>query len=369
MSYFDDEDEKQAEAIRLRNQALGLSESNIPSPELQPPITTLQDNDIVRNYLLKKEEARKQAEEQKSGLGWRQALSGAFAGLGGGADAVIKNDKRFDDIRNRIDYDTVGQVDRDEKNRIEMEKVKREQNDYNKKQSISDPSSPESVRFRATLRATMPQIANAYGKEFDNISAADADNVFNFGRLQSLKEERASLQQQRLQEKHAENQLKQEEKQKKAEYEASPKGRLEKLNSSDKARYDNALMVLQGLDEMEKALNAGQNTFSAVGDNDFTAAERRATEAFGRMQSGGAINREEEGRFRKTLPGMTDSSEMQRKKIQTQRDEMKSRLKTLGFSPEETSPSKPKENVTSKPKSIIQNGHTYILNESTGEYE
>lgn len=115
----------------------------------------------------------------------------------------------------------------------------------------------------------------------------------------------------------------------------SPQGKLEKLNSSDRTRFDNVVMVLKGLDEMSNALNSGQNTFSLVGDNDYTDAARRATEAFGRMQSQGAINKGEEARFEKVLPQVTDSAEMQRKKIQTQRNEMLSRLKTLGFSPEE----------------------------------
>lgn len=123
--------------------------------------------------------------------------------------------------------------------------------------------------------------------------------------------------------------------QEKAAEAQSPRGRLEKLNSSDKARFDNALMAIKGLDEMSNALKSGQNTFSVIGDNDYTAAARRASEAFGRMQSGGAINKDEEARFEKALPQVTDSSEMQRKKIQTQRNEMLSRLKTLGFSPEE----------------------------------
>jgi len=53
------------------------------------------------------------------------------------------------------------------------------------------------------------------------------------------------------------------------------------------------------------------------------------------MQSGGAINKEEEARFLKMLPGITDSKEMQRQKLTGQRDEMMSRLKTLGFTPQE----------------------------------
>lgn len=107
------------------------------------------------------------------------------------------------------------------------------------------------------------------------------------------------------------------------------------LNATDKARFDNALMAIKGIDEMAKALDKGQNTFSIVGDNDYTAASRRATEAYGRMQSGGAINKEEEERFNKTLPGLKDAKDIQRKKLLQQRAEMVSRLNTLGFKPED----------------------------------
>lgn len=114
---------------------------------------------------------------------------------------------------------------------------------------------------------------------------------------------------------------------------ASPDQKLKALSGTDKARFDNAMMTLKALDDMGAALDKGDNTFSLVGDNDYTAASRRATEAYGRMQSGGAINKDEEARFEKTLPRSTDDKEMQRKKILTQRDEMISRLKTLGFTP------------------------------------
>ena len=66
---------------------------------------------------------------------------------------------------------------------------------------------------------------------------------------------------------------------------------------------------------------------------------------------------------------------MQRKKILQQRDEMISRLRTLGFSPEDAN-YKPQEfnygkskTKSSKPQTVVQNGHTYTLNPETGEYE
>jgi len=114
-----------------------------------------------------------------------------------------------------------------------------------------------------------------------------------------------------------------------------PNEKMKNLSGTDKARYDNALMVAKAVDQMGAALDGGDNTYSMIGDNNYTEAQRRAAEAYGRMQSGGAINKEEEARFLKMLPGITDSKEMQRQKLTGQRDEMMSRLKTLGFTPQE----------------------------------
>lgn len=126
-----------------------------------------------------------------------------------------------------------------------------------------------------------------------------------------------------------------EEKKSKDELMNAPQARAAKLPSGDKARLDNALMALKGLNEMGQSLDAGENTFNLIGDNNYTAAERRATEAYGRMQSGGAINKDEEKRFGQTLPGSLDNALMQRKKILDQQNEMVSRIRTLGFEPKD----------------------------------
>lgn len=108
------------------------------------------------------------------------------------------------------------------------------------------------------------------------------------------------------------------------------------LTGSDKARYDNSLMVLKAIDGMDGALAGGQNTMTFKGDNDFTLNARNAAEAIGRMQSGGAIGVEEEKRFRAMLPTIWDSQEMQAKKLANLREEMTSRLSTLGVPMERT---------------------------------
>ena len=117
--------------------------------------------------------------------------------------------------------------------------------------------------------------------------------------------------------------------------ESTVDGRTSKLNSTDKARLDNLKMGLTGIQGMDAALTSGDNTFSIIGDNDFTRNQRDTAEAFGRMQSGGAINKDEEERFIAAGPGLRDSKEIQRKKLLAQRDMFTSRAKTLGFTAEE----------------------------------
>ena len=57
-------------------------------------------------------------------------------------------------------------------------------------------------------------------------------------------------------------------------------------------------------------------------------------EAFGRIQSGGAINKDEEARFKKCLPP-TDSKKFKLKKACKYAKGFLDRLDTLGFKPEE----------------------------------
>jgi len=112
-------------------------------------------------------------------------------------------------------------------------------------------------------------------------------------------------------------------------------GKLEKLSATDKVRFDNVSLGLDGVKGMDEALKGGSNTFSLIGDNPFTVAQRYAAEAFGRMQSGGAINKDEEARFIAMGPRPTDSPAIQADKLKKQKALFEDRLKTLGFSPDE----------------------------------
>lgn len=121
-----------------------------------------------------------------------------------------------------------------------------------------------------------------------------------------------------------------------ADFKRTPEGRLQSLSAEQKQRLDNAKLGLTSVQGMAEALlGQGQNTFSVIGDNDFTQQRGLFEEALGRMQSGGAITADEAARFKAMAPTFRDSADMQRKKLVQLQNEMASRLGTLGFKPAE----------------------------------
>jgi hypothetical protein len=108
--------------------------------------------------------------------------------------------------------------------------------------------------------------------------------------------------------------------------------RIKALSADQRGRFDNSTMALRSVKSMADALlNKNQNTFSILGDNDYTLSRTQWEEAIGRMQSGGAINDDEAKRFRAMAPGPTDSAEIQRKKLAEMETLMSQRIQNLGF--------------------------------------
>lgn len=101
------------------------------------------------------------------------------------------------------------------------------------------------------------------------------------------------------------------------------------LSTTDKQRYDNLVLGKNAVEDMKNAWNSGENTFSVIGDNKFTEARRRWEDAIGRLQSGGAINRDEEERFKNMAPAWKDTREMQQNKIDQMEKIMNDRLTTM----------------------------------------
>lgn len=121
-----------------------------------------------------------------------------------------------------------------------------------------------------------------------------------------------------------------------AEFKKTPQGRLQALNSGDKGRLDNVKVALESVQGMAGALLGDkENTFSLIGDNNFTRNSNLFEEVLGRMQSGGAITDGEKRNFAKLRPTATDSPKMQRDKLVELQRIMSGRLQTLGFTPED----------------------------------
>lgn len=100
------------------------------------------------------------------------------------------------------------------------------------------------------------------------------------------------------------------------------------LGTEDKKRLDFAREGIVAIRGMENALAGGDWTRSAT-SNDFTNNLDLFAEAYGRMQSGGAINADEEKRFKRLAPGPLDSPEMQKNKMANMRKVFMDRAKTI----------------------------------------
>lgn len=120
-------------------------------------------------------------------------------------------------------------------------------------------------------------------------------------------------------------------KRKEAEFAKTPEGMLKKMGAEEKKRFDSVTMGVQAVDDMKNALASGENTFSLWGDNPYTESRRRFEEAIGRLQSGGAISKEEEKRFKAMAPSVTDSAEIQQQKLTNIAADLESRLQTFGL--------------------------------------
>ena len=102
------------------------------------------------------------------------------------------------------------------------------------------------------------------------------------------------------------------------------------LNTTERKRFDNVEDALSGIEEMDKALAAGQNTFSLIGDNDFTRFRDQYVDAITRMQTGATMSDREELFYARNVPTTFDSIEIQRDKLSNLYDRMKRRRNSFG---------------------------------------
>lgn len=115
----------------------------------------------------------------------------------------------------------------------------------------------------------------------------------------------------------------------------SGNAKLQKLPQETKVKIAFAREGLDAVNQIAKALESGVNTFSLVGDNEYTLAREYFTQALGRMNSGGVITKDEEAAFQRALPKVTDTKDIQRKKLLATQAQMANRLRVYGVEPED----------------------------------
>jgi hypothetical protein len=179
---------------------------------------------------------------------------------------------------------------------------------------------------------------------------------------------------------------------------------------------DKVLQVQQGsqiptiLGDIEKTLNNNKESFGPIGgrlgaadpydskSQTIDAQFRSASQAFGRFMEGGVLRKEDEEKYRKMFPQLSDTAEVAQNKLAIVRKQLVDKQNadiqalsaqgydTTGFKFLKTEElpgllTKKKGLVgaqkglvaapaaQAKPQTVIQNGVTYTLNPTTGEYE
>jgi|DEB0MinimDraft_3_1074331.scaffolds.fasta_scaffold00643_11 hypothetical protein len=122
----------------------------------------------------------------------------------------------------------------------------------------------------------------------------------------------------------------------------TPQKKLAKLGAEAKSKVGSLASGIDAINKMEKSLLSGQGDADyitsdtpfiggLISDNPFTENQRVLTEVVGRLQSGGAINKDEEKRFADMGPRPGDNMETQKRKLENQRRFLQNKLNAFGF--------------------------------------
>lgn len=190
------------------------------------------------------------------------------------------------------------------------------------KREASDPNSPRAQVYKSIFGKAFPK----YQKELSSLSYGDAKEIGDF--ISASEKQKTQAEENRL--------LREQNRNFKEEELGIRKAGLAKEKSMPEESRKSLFQSQQGMkavDGMKQALSNGNWTFSLIGDNDFTRNARIAAEMYGRLQSGGAINKDEEARFMAMLPKPTDSAEQQAKKIQDAMSYFQDRVGSYGKAP------------------------------------
>jgi len=278
-----------------------------------------------------------------------------------------------------------------EKPQQELEnKIK--QRNYDRMIKMDDPNSQESVNMRKALEKLAPDLKRMYGADWDKITANDKDSIFDIVRTREQIEGRKDAarlaqmaRQDNLSERKREFELKMADKK---EQEA----RLTPKQISDVTALDNALGVINNIQAEKPKFDTGpvsarQNSLAQMFGMDdaqkskFKADIQSNVAEYIKSISGAAVSDQERAFLLQNMPTMADNDatfsaklQLVKDRLQRNKDNMLTNMNKSGKNVkdyQDTSTLTKSDNkaLQNKPKTVTQNGHTYTLDEATGEYK
>jgi uncharacterized protein YjgD (DUF1641 family) len=275
---------------------------------------------------------------------------------------IGSNNKYFQDQNALVKENTLGKLDAERKRGMEDATFKNQQLDAKIKQDQFDPNSQSSINFRNSLKTNFPKIAATYGDKFDSISAGDQDLIFKPLQLQeqinARKQQAAIAAQGRQDALNAKNTEKKEKKNLAVvEIQDRYNNMKDSISSLRKMVEDNGTTEILGPEnaQMDQYITSIATDMAKLVDPASVARESEV-ESFKKMLfSPGFWQR------KSSVDGVLNNFEQMVDK------RLDNAYSVRGL---QNPNSRPKTNpLASNPKKVIQNGHEYILNEETGQYE
>jgi hypothetical protein len=140
---------------------------------LHPLVEKMMKEKYGENY---DADAQAQYDEQSD-----RANTGNFASALGDAIAgnkVGSNAGFFDNRKKEAKENTLGKIETARKGAMEDMQFGSQMDESKRKADLSDPNSSASKAFKNSIRTNFPKIAELYGADFENLSAADQERVF-----------------------------------------------------------------------------------------------------------------------------------------------------------------------------------------------
>ena len=198
--------------------------------------------------------------------------------------------------------------------------------------------------------------------------------------------------------KKGESQLERELRLQLAKMQAAAKAEKPGMKPGDILKIQEGDSVARLLPDIENTLNVNSDLFDPIKGRlselnpyderaqSVNAQMKSASQAFGRYMEGGVLRAEDERKYREMFPKLGDTPTVAKSKLAVVQRQLIAKqqadLDALGKAGYDISPfarrqtpevpemiTKGKPLKQTKPKTVTQGGHTYILNEKTGQYE